>query len=150
MTKLVLILIQLFVAQVIGDDIDGMPNLAEMPQNVDEFINSGISIDYVPEWTFKEGLRELIQNAVDAMATFMIANDGSKSDWKVVINEHIYDNIKYRTFDFTWPEKKITIGRISYDPIKQELLLENPGSMERYNLLLGGSGSIKRQNKLIN
>lgn len=132
-----------------GDDFDGMPSLGDVNiKHSDEFINSGISVDYVPTWSFKEGIRELIQNAVDGMTTFMLANGGLKSDLEVRIDDHMYHNINYRTYDFVWPAKGVTVGKFSYDPIKQELILENPGSMERYNILLGGSGSIKKQNKL--
>lgn len=129
---------------------NGLPTIDEMQTNAEEFINSGISVEYVREWDLKEGIRELVQNAVDGMATFLLANGAKKSDWKIVIKEHSYESIQYRSFEFIFPvnNKEIILGRFTYNPLKQELVLENPGSLQRYNLLLGGSGEIKTENKL--
>eukprot|EP01083_Nonionella_stella_P250627 865550_1 len=114
----------------------GMPQLHQMMRSVTDFNNSTISIHYVSEWALKEALRELIQNAIDAMVSFMKLQDGNshKSDWKVNMNT------------FTWPtQQDLVIGRITYDPDTQQLTLENPGTINKFNLLLGGSGASKQQ-----
>ena len=132
----------------IDDDDDGMPRLNEMADIADEFVNSCISTDYAKNWGLKEGIRELIQNAVDGMATFMMNNGGKKSDWEVRIKEHTtLNNETYRTFDFNWPKHDKIIGRFTYNPDRKELVLENPGSLKRFNFLLGGSGNIKKENQ---
>ena len=127
---------------------DGMPKIDNMCR-VEDFLNSGISVDYVPNWGLKEGIRELIQNAVDGMTEFVMKHGGSKKDLKVEIKEGIYDGKKYRAFEWRWPEKEdIIVGNFTYNPAKQELVLKNPGTLKRYNLLLGGSGENKKKNKL--
>ena len=126
----------------------GMPSLSEMPMVVSDYVNSGISINYVHEWGLKQALRELVQNSVDGMTSFLNENNGHKSDWKVNIIENTYNGTKYRSFEFTWPSQNIILGKITYHPKDNQLILENPGTIDKFNLLLGGSGSAKRQDKL--
>eukprot|EP01084_Bolivina_argentea_P136300 240054_1 len=114
-----------------------------MPHVVCDYVNSGISINYVRGWALKEALRELIQNGVDAMAEFMNANGGKKSEWKVLMNEN---DGTYRSFSFIWPAKNdLLLGKITYDPLAKMLIIENPGTINKFNLLLGGSGAIKKE-----
>lgn len=127
----------------------GMPRLAQMPVIVGDYVNSGISINYVPKWGLKEALRELIQNAVDGMTSFLYDNNGTKEDWKVSIVEDDHDGVKYRSYIFSWPAQNVQIGKISYNPQTQQLILENPGTINKFNLLLGGSGADKRQKKYL-
>eukprot|EP01084_Bolivina_argentea_P185741 320269_1 len=125
------------------------PHIDNMPRVAHGYQNSGISINYVPDWGLKEAIRELTQNAVDAMVSWLKNNGGQKKDWKPCLYEFKDDtsNKTYRNFDFTWPTNdNILLGKITYDPLDKELLLENPGTIDKFNLLLGGSGTAKQQN----
>ena len=67
------------------------------------------------------------------------------------MHEHNHTNGIYRTFTFTWPsQQNLVIGKIVYNPDTQQVLLENPGTINKFNLLLGGSGSSKQQNEFRN
>ena len=127
-----------------------MPNIKDMPSAiVGQYMNSGISINYVNLWGIKEALRELIQNAIDGMISFLNKQGGKKSEWNINMVEQTYENIKYRSFIFTWPSKGMTLGKITYIPENEQLILENPGTINKFNLLLGGSGSTKREEKYV-
>ena len=109
-------------------------------------------------WALKEALRELTQNAVDAMVTFMkkrakennfVFSKSKQTDWKVNMHEHNHTLGTYRTFTVTSPsQQNMVIGKITYDPDTKEVTLENPGTINKFNLLLGGSGSNKREEEL--
>eukprot|EP01084_Bolivina_argentea_P272507 464000_1 len=128
----------------------GLPLMDQVSSIVDnEYTNSGVSVNYVNNWNLKDALRELIQNAVDAMISWMKKNGDEKtkkSDWKIIIQTHQHKKGKYRTFIFTWPKKNKELGRVTYDPDTEQIILENPGTINKFNLLLGGSGSSKQQN----
>lgn len=128
----------------------GMPLLVNMARSVTDFNNSGISIHYVNDWGLKEALRELIQNAVDAMMYFMKINNQNAKKTELIkgikMHEHNHSNGVYRTFVFEWPQQQnVVLGKITYDPDTQQIILENPGTINKFNLLLGGSGSSKQQ-----
>jgi len=129
--------------------MEGMPPINTLQRSVADFQNTGISVHYVSDWSLKEGERELVQNAVDGMIAYMKAVDANckKADWKINMFEHNHTAGVFRTFEFVWPaQQNAIIGRISYDPDAQAITLQNPGTINKFNLLLGGSGSAKQQN----
>eukprot|EP00485_Elphidium_margaritaceum_P000813 CAMPEP_0202690292 /NCGR_PEP_ID=MMETSP1385-20130828/5310_1 /ASSEMBLY_ACC=CAM_ASM_000861 /TAXON_ID=933848 /ORGANISM="Elphidium margaritaceum" /LENGTH=550 /DNA_ID=CAMNT_0049345529 /DNA_START=42 /DNA_END=1694 /DNA_ORIENTATION=+ len=129
--------------------MEGMPGLDTLARSVSDFQNTGISIHYVSDWDLKEALRELVQNAVDGIVAYMkqIDANAKKADYKVDMFEHQHVNGVYRTFQFRWPaQQNVIIGKITYDPDAESVTLENPGTINKFNLLLGGSGSIKQEN----
>ena len=118
-------------------------------------LNMFIVERYVADWGLKEGLRELIQNAIDACVEHILNEGGDKSELKVAIEEHgnYHDAASsYREYALNWHRSDGTIeavGLVKYDDVLKELVIANIGQINKNNLLLGGSGSIKQQNKLI-
>ena len=112
---------------------DGMPAEHQMQTIVSDWRNSGISINYVSGWALKEALRELIQNAVDGMMSFMKSVDANatKKDWFCALHETNHTNGVYRTFPFTWPARNMVLGKITYEPDSLRLTLENPGTINK-------------------
>eukprot|EP00483_Globobulimina_turgida_P012464 UN12487 len=79
------------------------------------FVNSGISINYVKNWGLKEGLRELMQNMLDGMVSYIIDENGSKSQLETNIIQH--SEPWHREYEFIWnnPKNKLKykIGNIT-------------------------------------
>ena len=72
------------------------------------------------------------------MTSLLYANGGTKSDWKISVVEHSHHVTA----------RNIQIGKIEYNHQTKQLVLENPGTINKFNLLLGESGGDKRQEKL--
>ena len=99
----------------------GMPPVHQMATIVGGYVNSGISINYVSGWGLKKALRELIQNAVDGMISYMksVDQNAKKSDWVPCMHETNTSQGTFRTFTFTWPQRDMVVGKILYDPDTQ-------------------------------
>ena len=90
-------------------------------------INTWISSIYCSKWSFREALRELLQNQRDEL-----------------INQLGQENIETKAisdYDFVFLKKGTSdiYGKIRYDNIRSTLSLENRGKLETFNLLLGGT-----------
>jgi hypothetical protein len=98
-----------------------------------EYTNSGIAKTYVPEWDFKEGIREFVQNAIDACT---VANGGTRDG----ISIQAVQADGERTGSFTIMGKdENKLGAIMMDKDLNTLRLMNAGTISKMNLLLGGT-----------
>ena len=98
-----------------------------------EYTNSGIAKTYVPEWGLKEGIREIVQNTLDACT---VANGGSRDG--VSIQAVQTDGRRMGSFTI-WGKNEQELGAIMMDQESNTLRLMNSGTISRMNLLLGGT-----------
>ena len=117
-----------------------------------EKINMFLTEDYIPQWGFKEGLREFIQNQHDG-----IINEISKEENLIIkrIGEKYknFDNPedfdKFLNFEFFDKNNNEKLGEILYDEKKRLLTITNKGEIILRNLYLGSKKEKNNNNEII-
>ena len=99
--------------------------------------NSYISSNYVTSWKLKEGVREIIQNLMDAVTTYAISHGGHRKDVDIWVKERQILNQKFREYTFMFNDE--AIGSIKYDHTQHVLKCSNPGIIPIEAILLGGT-----------
>jgi hypothetical protein len=99
--------------------------------------NTYISTNYVSSWGLKEGVREIIQNLMDAVTQYAIDHGGSKKDIQVVVLDPKLEGQRWREYGFIFRDQQI--GSIEYDPINSVVRCTNPGTIPIQAILLGGT-----------
>ena len=102
--------------------------------------NSYISSNYVSIWKLKEGVREIVQNLMDAVTLHAISLGGHKED--IIVRVKDISNQRFREYEFIFRGE--IIGQIEYDHILSTLRCSNPGTIPIEGLLLGGTEKDKK------
>ena len=118
----------------------------------DEEINLMLSEDYVPEWGFKEGLREFLQNQHDGLINHVLTEKnleikGIGAKYKNKNNSEDFN--KFLNFEFYNKNNDEKLGEITYDEKKQILTIINEGELTLQNLYFGSKKEKKENNEII-
>ena len=121
-------------------------------QPPDVQINMMISEDYIPEWGFKEGLREFLQNQHDGIINYALKEDnlvikGIGDKYKD--NDNPEDFEKFLNFEFFNKNDNEKLGEIIYDEKLKILTIINKGKLVMGNLVLGSKKEKKNNNEII-
>lgn len=99
--------------------------------------NSYISSNYVSSWELKEGVREIVQNLMDAVTLHAGSFGGHKEDIAIQVKTSRIPNQNFREYEFVFQNK--VIGLIEYNHIIRTLRCSNPGTIPIESLLMGGT-----------
>lgn len=126
-------------------------NLTNSESSVQK-INMFLTEDYIPQWGFKEGLREFLQNQHDGIINeiskeenLIIKRIGEK--YKNFDNQEDFD--KFLNFEFFEKGNNEKLGEILYDEKKRLLTITNKGEIILRNLYLGSKKEKKNNNEII-
>jgi hypothetical protein len=97
----------------------------------------------VSSWALKEGVREIVQNLMDAVTLYAISHGGHKDDIAIRIKDRRISDQRFREYEFIFQEQ--VIGQIEYNHILRTLQCSNPGRIPIEAILLGGTEKNKMQ-----
>ena len=138
------------VSEIIKPSVEST-NLTNSESSVQK-INMFLTEDYIPQWGFKEGLREFLQNQHDGIINeiskeenLIIKRIGEK--YKNFDNQEDFD--KFLNFEFFEKGNNEKLGEILYDEKKRLLTITNKGEIILRNLYLGSKKEKKNNNEII-
>ena len=138
------------VSEIIKPSVEST-NLTNSESSVQK-INMFLTEDYIPQWGFKEGLREFLQNQHDGIINeiskeenLIIKRIGEK--YKNPDNQEDFD--KFLNFEFFEKGNNEKLGEILYDEKKRLLTITNKGEIILRNLYLGSKKEKKNNNEII-
>ena len=117
-------------------------NLFYTPSQQD-YTNTWISMNYCKNWGIWEGIRELLQNQMDGIASLI-----GKSNIKVDPLDPVRNGVKYQ-FRFIHKDTGEPYGEILYNEVNNTLTIWNKGKLETGDLLLGGTKDIENNKEII-
>lgn len=117
-----------------------------------EKINMFLTEDYIPEWGFKEGLREFLQNQHDGIINEVLKEEnliikGIGDKYKNI--DKLEDFDKFLNFEFFSKSNNEKLGEILYDKNKELLIITNKGEIILRNLYLGSKKEKKNNDEII-
>ena len=117
-------------------------NLFYTPSQQD-YTNTWISMNYCKNWGIWEGIRELLQNQMDGITSFI-----GKSNINVNPLPPVRNGVNYQ-FRFIHKDTGEIYGEILYNEVNNTLTIWNKGKLETGDLLLGGTKDIENNEEII-
>ena len=116
----------------------------------DDYKNTWISTNYCNnepnKWDIWEGMREILQNQMDGIVSQL----KKKENVRVIPGEETVNGIQYqfefRSYD---PNDTLQYGKIEYDIPNKLLTIQNIGTLETGDLLLGGTKAKENDQEII-
>ena len=109
----------------------------------EKWINTWISMNYCRNCKIWEGIREILQNQMDGIATLI-----GKANIKVNPVGPAQNGVKFQ-FDFKNKNTGETYGEILYNEVNHKLTVWNIGKLETGDLLLGGLKDTQNDEEII-